>query len=276
MPDLTVITPIAPHHALLFEECAASVQGQTVEVQHLYMMDTTGQGPAVVRNLLLAQVESPYVTFLDADDWLEPAFAERTLQAARPARYIFTDWFQDGKAINAPECAWTGGTHHLVTAVLPTAWVREVKGFDESLRGMEDSDFYTKLVTRGFCGKRLPEPLVHYRKDGGRAKFIHRTGEVDALQAEMTKRYGGLRVSCCGGDNTVVEEVITGERGPDDVKARTLWHGNRGERGRATGRHYPRSGNGKLLWVHPADIQMSPHLWQAVPEVEQDPDLPKA
>jgi hypothetical protein len=273
MSELTVITPIAPHHALLFEECAASVQGQTVEVKHLYMMDTTGQGPAVVRNLLLAQAESPYVTFLDADDWLEPAFAERTLRAARPARYIYTDWLQDSGRIDAPDCAWIDGTFHLVTAVVPTPWAGAVGGFDETLRGMEDTDFYMKLVTRGFCGERLDEPLVHYRKGGGRADGIHRSGEVKRLQEEMSRRYGGSRVTCCGGMDLNPDEPL-GQQQPGDVLARALWGGNRSTMGMATGRRYPRTGNGKVEWVHPADVEAAPSMWQAVPE--QEPELPKA
>lgn len=274
MPTLTVITPIAPHHAHLFNECAASVQAQTVDVEHLYMLDNIGQGPAAIRNLLLKQVNTTYVTFLDADDWLEPEFAEKTLSAVRPARYIYTDWYQDGKAIAAPECAWTNGTFHLVTAAVPTAWARAVGGFDESLRGMEDTDFYLKLVTRSFCGNRLAEPLVHYRKGGGRADGIHRSGEVRRLQEEMNRRYGGSRVTCCGGIDLNPDEPL-GNQQQGDVLARALWGGNRVTMGMATGRHYPRTGNGKIEWVHPADVQAAPHMWQIVPEVDQEPELPK-
>lgn len=274
MPDLTVITPIAPHHATLFEVCEASVQAQTVPAVHLYMMDITGQGPAVVRNLLLTQVSTPYVTFLDADDWLEPAFAERTLQAAHPARYIYTDWLQETKVITAPDCAWTGGTFHLVTAVVPTAWARSVGGFDVSLSGMEDTDFYMKLVTHGFCGERLPEALVHYRRGGGRADSIHRSGEVKRLQKEMDRRYGGSRVTCCGGMD-LTPDLPLGEQQPGDILARSLWGGNRSTMGMATGRRYPRTGNGKVEWVHPADVQAAPQMWQAMPETEQETEAPK-
>lgn len=61
-----------------------------------------------------------------------------------------------------------------------------------------------------------------------------------------------------------------------DVLARALWAGNRKEHGKATGRHYPRMAFPGLTWVDPRDIRVSPHLWQAVPQVEQEPELPKA
>lgn len=275
MADLTVITPISPRHAALFAECAESVARQTVEVRHLYMVDQAGHGPARLRNWMARQVETPYLTFLDADDWLEPTFAEKTLKAVRPARYIYTDWYQEDRVVDAPECAWTGGTAHLVTAVLPTQWVQAVGGFDEDLRGMEDTDFYVKLVTRGFCGRRLALPLVHYRRGGGRAARIHESGEVDALNREMGRRYGGMRVSCCG-EPAVINDIPVGEQGPTDVVARALWGGNRVEMGRVTGRHYPRTGNGKLAWVDPLDVEASPQLWQIVPQIEETSPDPKA
>lgn len=274
MADLTVITPIASSHVHLFAIAAESVARQTVQVMHFYKMDTERRGPGAIRNLLLEQVHTPYVTFLDADDWMEHEFAERAITAlrTRPNRYVYTDWYQDGKHINAPDCAWVNRTFHLVTAVVPTEWVRAVGGFDESLRGMEDTDLYVKLVTRGFCGVRLPLPLLHYRKDGGRSKQIHESGEVDELQAEMTRRYGDKQVSCCG--ETIIDDRPVGEHLVGDVLAMALWGGNRKEFGRATGRRYPRMSYPKTAWVDPRDVAASPHLWQIAPEPEVDSGVP--
>lgn len=268
MHDLTVISPIAPHHVHLFGRCRVSVGNQTTPVHHLFAVDTDGRGPGAIRNELLAQVDTPYVTFLDADDWLEPDFAAKTLNAFRSRSniYIYTDWFKDeAEVVSAPECPWTGGTYHLVTAVIPTEWARAVGGFDETLRGMEDTDFYLKLTTRGFTSCRLPVPLVHYRRNGGRAHSIHESGAVNELQAELRRRYGGKQVSCCG-TPAIVNDAPVGEKQPGDVLARALWGGNRTEMGRATGRHYPRMSYPKTAWVDPRDIAVSPHLWQEVPQ----------
>lgn len=271
MLDLTVITPIGPTHEALFAFCAASVQGQTIPVQHLYSVDSDRLGPGVIRNRLLKQVQTRYVTFLDADDWLEPAFAERTLAACVPGRYVYTDWYQDAQRIKSPDRPWCNGTFHLVTAVIPTEIALAVGGFDESLPGMEDTDFYLKLLWRGMCGRRVPVPLLHYRRDGGRANSIHATGVVERLRDEINRRYGGRPLSCCGAPAGPSDPTPIGERAEGDVRAQALWGGNRTEIGRATGRRYPRTSWPHVVWVNPLDVQAAPQLWQIVPE--RDPDV---
>ncbi len=263
LPQLTVITPIAPEHVEVAKDAQASVAAQTLPVAHLCMVDQERKGPGFIRNHLLGQVQTPYVAFLDADDWLEPNFAERGLAAIEPGRYVYTDWFQGERHVKAPERAWCQGTYHLVTAIVPTDLARLVNGFDESLPGMEDTDFFLKLVTRGVCGIRVPEALVHYAVGGGRSKNIHHTGDVQKLRHEINKRYGGQRLYCCGG--YVVQEPI-GEKQHGDVLALALWAGNREERGRQSGRRYPRMSYPKTTWLLQEDVNASPELWQTVPE----------
>jgi glycosyltransferase involved in cell wall biosynthesis len=239
------------------------VLAQTVEVEHLYKLDSQGRGPGAIRNELLAQVQTPYVTFLDADDWLEPNFAERCLRLARPEHYVYTDWFQDGKRIEAPDKPWCNGTWHLVTAVVPTALAKE--GFDDSLTGMEDTDFYMRLIFRGHCGVRVPEPLVHYRAGGGRGHGIHATGEVQDLKRQIDTKYGGVVLACCG-DTEPMELPPAGEPVDGDVLVMALWRGNRRETGRVTGRQYPRLSYPRTTWVDPRDAAYSPHLWARLEE----------
>jgi hypothetical protein len=269
MIGLTFITPVSTQHIHIVGHCIDSVNRQTVECAHLIKVDTDGKGPGVIRNQLLSEVTTPYVSFLDADDWAEPDYAEKTL-AAFQGRYIYTDWWQDDEVIQAPDCAWTGGTFHLVTTVVPTAWALEIDGFDGRLDGMEDTDFYLRLVTKGHCGTRLPLPLVHYRAGGGRAETIHKTGIVDRLQEEMRRRYGGLKVGCCGEITARLDKPV-GDRQPGDVLAMALWHGNRSEMGRATGRHYPRISMPKTCYVDPRDILARPDMWQQIPETVEAP-----
>jgi hypothetical protein len=84
---------------------------------------------------------------------------------------------------------------------------------------------------------------------------------------KLSERYAG-KMACCGKTDKG-DDAPMGQRQPGDVLAAALWGGNRKERGRATGRRYPRTGNGKQVWVAPADINASPSLWQAVPHVER-------
>jgi len=69
---ITVITPTIPGREPMLAEAEASVAAQTIKPEvHLTCLDGTGTGPAWARNLMLEQVETPWVAFLDDDDLLD-------------------------------------------------------------------------------------------------------------------------------------------------------------------------------------------------------------
>jgi hypothetical protein len=279
MPDLTFVIPIGPNHAHLAERAIASARAQTVPCAVLSMVDTEKRGPGVLRNAMLAKVETEFVSFLDADDWIEPTFAEDTIAEYRRVgggKYIFTDWFDnrgdviatpclngpDGYPLSVPERhPYCGGTWHVLTTLLLTAWAREVGGFDEALPGSEDTDFYLKLCTSKRCGHHLSKALFHYAPGGGRAIAFRQRDDYTKIMKDFSIRYGG-RMGCCGSDNRVIPPV--GVRQPGDVLAMALWVGNRSEYGRVTSRHYPRISMPRTAWVDPADVAKSPMLWRVV------------
>src|SRR5574342_931428 len=112
MPNATVVIPVAPYHEAVAERSIASVRAQTVPTTLVVVHDTERRGPGWARNQGLAEVQTPYVVFLDADDWLEPQFVERTLRVRKVARYVFTDWYEDEAVKAAPDKPWCGGTWH--------------------------------------------------------------------------------------------------------------------------------------------------------------------
>lgn len=272
MPDLTILTPVSLDHRAVFAQAEASVLAQTIPVLHFAMLDTHSRGPGYIRNRLLEQVTTPYTAFLDADDWLEPTFAEIMLRYARPYRYLFSDWVQDGQPIKAHKKPFCVGSFHLVTAVYPTDVIRAVGGFDELLRGMEDTELSLKVMARGVCGVRIPRALVHYRRAGGRSHDLHRTGEIEQIQAEIDRRYGGIRMPCCG-DNTPIPITPEGDKREGDILAQALWGGNHPVYGKATGRYYGRTSWPKTVWIDPRDAQASAREWQIVPEPGEDDSI---
>lgn len=270
MPDLTIITPIAPTHLALFANAQESVKAQSIETLHLWAIDHDQRGAGYMRNRLLEQVTTPYFACLDADDWLEPDFARVMLAALEENVYTYCDWFQNGEVIHAPDCAWINRTAHLVTSVVPTAWYHELGGFDESLAAAEDTDFFVKLVTSGHYGKRVKTPLLHYRANGGRSQAAHDSGEIEAILRLIQERYRGKQVGCCG-DEGKIDTTPIGEKQAHDVLAQAQWGGNRAEYGRYTGRRYPRTSWPKAVWVDPRDVSASPNLWRVVVESPPDP-----
>jgi hypothetical protein len=285
MPDLTFVIPIGPAHIGLSRRAIDSVKAQTVPCLWLAMHDEKRRGPGYLRNQMLERVTTEFVSFLDADDWVEPTFAEETLAAHQSiggGKYIYTDWLDADKHPIAAPCLngpngttisandrqpYCGGAWHVLTTLMPTEWARSIGGFDEYLPAVEDTDFYLKLCVTMHCGYRLARPLFHYSPDGGRAKEFRTSPDYHKVMGALTQRYGG-KVGCCGGDSKVVPP--TGEKQPNDVQAMALWHGNRTEYGRVTGRVYPRISFPKTTWVDPRDVSQSPALWKLLDQKPVD------
>lgn len=275
MSNLTIIIPVGPLHNHIFHEAVLSVTAQTLPCEYLVIDDPQGWGAGWARNCGLKSVKTEYVSFLDADDVIDPHFAEITLSilaqyadtGKTDPRYIYTDWHGiDNVVHKAPEpCqAWTESTFHLVTTVLPTHAVRTIGGFDEVMTGVEDADFYVRLRLSGLCGIHVNAPLVTYRAGGQRSVQARASGQESIAKQYMTNRYGGYSLMGCCGNND--QHPLTPENEPEsgDVLAQAQWHGNRRQLGHASGRLYPRTSYPKLLYVHPEDVKNAPHFWKAV------------
>lgn len=279
MPELTVCIPYASYHADIVQRAVDSVIAQTLPCNVLTIEDKEGRGAGYSRNQGLRQVKSEWVSFLDADDTLEPDFAEKCfliLSQVPANKYVYTNWYEGDKIVVAPSpCQlWTMQTYHLVTTVIRASDVRRIGGYDETMPGAEDTDFGIRLKLSGVCGVHLNAPLLHYRVGGQRSKELRASGQEAAMQDYMKQRYGEFTMGCCG-DNTPNNNVPQGEKHDGDVLALALWAGNRQERGLATGRIYPRTGNRKVCYVDPRDVAAAPHMWQKVSAmpVSQSPVL---
>lgn len=261
--QLTAVTPAAPEHEQWLHHAIASVTAQTTPIEHLWQVDHDRRGPGAVRNDLLAQVTTPYVVFLDADDMLHPEFAERLLSLARPDRYVYCDWWRvgddgdEGVQQAPPPCqSWINGTTNAITCILPTDAVREVGGFDEAMTHHEDADLFLRLRIAQVCGCRVPEPLFYYRSGGERSS---KNQARDPMMERITRRYRRKNImACCGGDAPTIVDTSA------DVRARPKWRGNRRQRGIVTGRLYPRASRARVISVDPRDVTAQPELWERV------------
>jgi hypothetical protein len=273
LSDLTFVIPYAPYHSDVKQDAVASVKAQTIPCEFVVYYDDDAKGAGYARNRGLAAVHTPWVAFLDADDVIDPRFAEICLgvleqysQSHDDPRYVYTDWIGAQNAMHqSPEpCeAWTNNTSHLVTTVLPTDRVRLIGGFDEVMQ-IEDADFYVRLRLSGVCGIHVNAPLVSYREGGQRSITARASGEESKSKFYMTQRYGGYSLMGCCGDNTQGPTGPTNEPMEGDILAQAVWHGNRVERGRITGRQYPRTSFPKVLYVAKADVDAAPMHWRQV------------
>ena len=259
--SVSIIVPIAPYHVYRAARALLSASRQTVPCRIIPVLDEAGRGPGWARNQGVAQADTPLVVFLDADDELLPTFVERALRLQRQTgRYVYSDYFDgDGTLRTAPDCAWTDGSFHLVTTLLPTAWARAVGGFDETLKANEDADFHIKLNSSGFCGARLPEALVIYHRDGQRSEAAK--AERLAYQRLLDRRYRGKLMGCCGQTPPVPALART----YSTVKAQPTFLGKRQMIGPVSGVNYGRVDSTYTVDVDPRDVQARPDLWRVLP-----------
>jgi glycosyltransferase involved in cell wall biosynthesis len=131
-------------------------------------------GPAGARNVGLSRVATTFAACLDADDVLHPRFLERTadaLEADSRLGFVFFDYRHFGAVegpVRVPEFdeARLLEDNYVVSAApfRVRAW-KEAGGYAEELtEGLEDWEFWIRLIEHGWLGARIPETLFYYRR----------------------------------------------------------------------------------------------------------------
>jgi GT2 family glycosyltransferase len=138
------------------------------------VLRTRHAGLPAAKNVGVRATRSEYISCVDADDRLEPAFLERSVDAldADPALAFVSHWvrtFGDDTGewtpdrCDLPELADRNTING--AAVVRRSVLDGIGGFDETFReGCEDWDAWLSVVERGHRGAILPEVLYHYRR----------------------------------------------------------------------------------------------------------------
>ncbi len=153
------------------------------------------RGLPAARNAGIRASSSAYFVPLDADDRLERDMIARCLRVLeRDARlgYVFPDlrFFgeQEGVHRQLPYNFHDELFRNQVTVcslIRREAW-NEVGGYDESMTdGAEDWDLWISLGERGWHGKRIAEPLFHYRVRSGSMS--------EGTRARLEEIFAGIR-----------------------------------------------------------------------------------
>lgn len=132
------------------------------------------QGLPASRNTGWRQAQAALVFFLDSDDLIEPTAIEKSaLHLHCNPHAAFVHGLTVG--FGAQEYLWDKGFHdreaflkeNLVTAtaMIRTAVLEDVGGFDASIRGgLEDWDFWLRCAAKGHWGETVPEYWDWYRR----------------------------------------------------------------------------------------------------------------
>lgn len=295
-------------------EAISSVQSQILEDWELILIDdaspmgitlanpsdkirqfrTTHQsGPSACRNTAAALARYDCLLPLDADDVLASpetlALMYQTWQHDK-TKIIYGnlrrltnedgDW-QLGKELSLPEytfkkCMEFEGIMTVSSMHSIEAWQKAGGWKVDMEAGLEDVEYWISCGKAGFCGQKLNECVLHYRRHDTSRQYLQR--EVNQREPEMQKIirekhkdvYGGkLPMGCCGGGGSsyVPPDTYTQKF---EAAASTLdqysnnekvWVEYAGQReagfglvGRYTNISYDINGNGHKLEVHVNDL----------------------
>lgn len=154
------------------EETIAALR--QAEADGVRVIRQPNQGLSAARNTGIRATETPFYIALDADDKVAPDFVEKLLvpmQADSCLGYCYSHVNFFGAASGIWQCADYDPRRLLVENLsVATALVRRaaydlVNGYSRDMvHGFEDWDFWLSLLSVGYHGRCVPEPLFFYRK----------------------------------------------------------------------------------------------------------------
>jgi glycosyltransferase involved in cell wall biosynthesis len=165
------------------------------------VITTPNQGPAAARNLALAASQGQFIALLDSDDIWEGEFLECQMAvfAAEPSVDLVTGnaRYLGSERHGAPVRPWPDSRPAISLATIirdeeavfvMTVFRRRVYetigGFDESVKGNEDFDYWLRAALAGFRFARTAEPLAWYRR------------RDDSLSADAIRMLSGAARVC--------------------------------------------------------------------------------
>lgn len=177
---VTVCIPASVSHAEKWlYRAVVSAYAQTVPVTVKVLVDVDRRYAAWARNRIAETVTTPFIVWLDADDFLTQNFVKETLSVWRAGSYVYTDMFMTirDKQTHVPAISCYGfdprdgeARFHHTTTLMPTRFHRALGGFDETLFGGEDTDYYLKMNAAGIKSIALRKPLMGYTPEGHYSK----------------------------------------------------------------------------------------------------------
>jgi len=264
---------------------------------YVTLVETPGRkGAGFARNRGVEASRAPFLTFLDADDYLQPEFLQLTLEARLETGYwIYTDLWSSWPNGETHEYSvddfdvqslWEDGLG-AVTSLIDRQQFEDAGGFDEGMETREDWDFHFKLVMAGHCGMRVPRPLVTYRLATGERREKQATDTAAILREKYPLEE--LRMGCkdCSKRaNMAGKELPQSWSTKEELgfiqveytggnRATTTFNG-------ITGRPYRMGDNddARVVWMHPEDaanfIDAKRLPMKRVPHLTQTERLPTA
>jgi glycosyltransferase involved in cell wall biosynthesis len=173
------------------------------------ILESVHLGACAARNIGLSFIKSPYVLFLDADDWLEgPSFLSRLVdeigrqswdiifgrsRSERDGKIISTHQLPEGADERGILREYLEGRYVQTGAVLwRTSFLKDLGGWNVSVLRSQDIELVLRALLRGGRAGTSRSGFVNWHQHNGKERVGHRTGEAvvrseigfhDALQS---------------------------------------------------------------------------------------------
>lgn len=193
-----------------YEICSAYAE----KYSNIHAFHKENGGVSSTRNLGLDQAAGTFVTFVDADDYLDPVCIQTLLDAQKKSGADIVvsnaiDFYEDGTTEvgkNAEETILLtreDGIYHFIKEDLYTTvcWGRLYRRssigemrFDERMRIAEDGKFFLGMIEKSSRICVIPERLYHYYIRSGSAAhsgFTEKYLDVLGFCEEMARTYKG-------------------------------------------------------------------------------------
>jgi len=182
------------------ERTTLSILQRATQQRALTVHRTPNRGPAAARNLAIERARGSYILPLDADDYLDPRYVEKTLAVLErdPQLGVAYTWVG---LVGRHHGVWrTGGfsvvelltrnTVHVTSLYRRALWA-DVGGYDPGFaEAFEDWDFWLSAARRGWRGQCVPEVLAYYRRlHVGREVATRRSGVRASLLRRLIAKH---------------------------------------------------------------------------------------
>lgn len=207
-------------------------------------------GPSAARNRAIREARGKYILPLDGDDTIEPTYVEKAVAVLNGRPEIGCVYCKAMK-FGAEEGPWNLPPYRIeelaidnvifVTALFRKADWQAIGGFDERLRhGVEDYDFWVKMVASGKGVVQLDEFLFNYRvqKKSRTTRFQDDLDDKVATYADIFRNnnefYAKYAETLFRHRFDLYQQISVWRQRYEDLKATTdareqQWQGRRGD-----------------------------------------------
>lgn len=211
--DSAVAQTVQPYEIIVVDDGSANPSSRVAYSKpdglKIRVVTVTNRGLPAARNVGLMLAKTEAFLPLDADDWLDPAYIEKTLPLLADADVVLTGLQEHGPTRNGTYLPGYDRPYDQVTlemlwqmnrfyycSLFRTETLREIGGYNPLMAGpwnegggYEDYDVFLDLMTRETRFACVNETLFHYSTETT-TSMVHRAARnQDALHAEMRRHH---------------------------------------------------------------------------------------